>query len=96
MNKITRSKDLMVPKVTTGPISAVTKVYTSPEGHADMRVPFREIALTEGGRAVASASTIRPAPTPTRRDHRRREGPAAHPRGLGRGAATWRSTTAAR
>src|SRR5258705_6138198 len=48
MNKITRSKDLMVPKVTTGPISASTKVYTSPEGHADVRVPFREIALSEG------------------------------------------------
>src|SRR6187397_3534065 len=48
MNKITRSKDLMVPKVTTGPISASTKVYTSPDGHADVRVPFREIALSEG------------------------------------------------
>ncbi len=48
MNKITRSKDLMIPKVTTGPISASTKVYTSPEGHDDVRVPFREIALSEG------------------------------------------------
>ena len=48
MNKITRSKDLMIPKVTTGPISASTKVYTSPEGHPDVRVPFREIALSEG------------------------------------------------
>ena len=37
MNKITRSKDLMVPKVTTGPISASTKVYASPEGQADLR-----------------------------------------------------------
>jgi phosphomethylpyrimidine synthase len=48
MNKITRSKDLMIPKVTTGPISASIKVYTSPEGHPDIRVPFREIALSEG------------------------------------------------
>jgi len=48
MNKITRSKDLMIPKVTTGPISTSTKVYSSPEGHADVRVPFREIALSEG------------------------------------------------
>ena len=48
MNKVTRSKDLMIPKVTTGPISASTKVYSSPEGHADVRVPFREIALSEG------------------------------------------------
>ena len=55
MNKITRSKDLMVPKVTTGPISASTKVYSSPDGHADVRVPFREIALCEG----AGAPTFR-------------------------------------
>jgi len=48
MNKVTRKKDLMVPKVTTGPISASTKVYSSPEGHPDIRVPFREIALSEG------------------------------------------------
>jgi phosphomethylpyrimidine synthase len=48
MNKITRSKDLMIPKVTTGPISASTKAYCSPEAHADIRVPFREIALSEG------------------------------------------------
>jgi phosphomethylpyrimidine synthase len=48
MNKITRSKDLMIPKVTTGPISASAKVYSAPEGHPDVRVPFREIALSEG------------------------------------------------
>ena len=48
MNKIARPHDLMVPKVTTGPISASTKVYASPEGHDDIRVPFREIALSEG------------------------------------------------
>ncbi len=52
MNKITRKKDLMVPEVTTGPISASSKVYDSPEGHADIRVPFREIALSkESGEA---------------------------------------------
>src|SRR5262245_42746348 len=47
MNKITRSKELMVPKVTTGPISASSKVYVSPEGHPDVRVPLREIALSK-------------------------------------------------
>src|SRR5262245_63636960 len=47
MNKITRSKELMVPKVTTGPITASSKVYSSPEGHSDLQVPFREIALTD-------------------------------------------------
>ncbi len=47
MNKITRRKDLEIPKVTTGPISASTKVYSAPEGQDDIRVPFREIALSE-------------------------------------------------
>ena len=46
MNKITRANDLMLPTVTTGPISASAKVYTSPDGHTDVRVPFREIALS--------------------------------------------------
>jgi phosphomethylpyrimidine synthase len=31
--------------VTTGPIAGSRKIYTSPEGRADVRVPFREIAL---------------------------------------------------
>jgi phosphomethylpyrimidine synthase len=48
MNKITRSKDLMIPKVTTGPISASSKVYCSPVDHADIKVPFRDIALSGG------------------------------------------------
>ncbi|MBN9277652.1 MAG: phosphomethylpyrimidine synthase, partial [Hyphomicrobium sp.] len=47
MNKITRKKDLMVPEVTTGSISGSAKVYDSPEGLADVRVPFREITLTK-------------------------------------------------
>ncbi len=47
MNKITRTADLMVPKVTMGPIQGSSKIYDSPEGHSDIRVPFREIALTD-------------------------------------------------
>ncbi len=47
MNKITRASDLMVPKVTTGPISGSSKIYTSPEDHGDVHVPFREIALSD-------------------------------------------------
>ena len=31
--------------VTTGPIAGSRKVYTSPDGRPDIRVPFREIAL---------------------------------------------------
>ena len=34
MNKITRSKDLMVPEVTTGPIAGSGKVYDAPQGFA--------------------------------------------------------------
>jgi phosphomethylpyrimidine synthase len=52
MNKITRSSDLIAPKVTTGPLPASTKTYTSPAGRGDVRVPFREIALSpESGEA---------------------------------------------
>ena len=47
MNKITRPNDLAMPKVTTGPISASRKVYSSPEGRDDIKVPLREIALTD-------------------------------------------------
>ncbi|MGE0701807.1 MAG: phosphomethylpyrimidine synthase ThiC, partial [Hyphomicrobiaceae bacterium] len=47
MNKITRPSELMIPEVTTGPIAGSGKVYDSPDGHADIRVPFREIKLTE-------------------------------------------------
>ncbi len=47
MNKITRPGDLMIPKVTTGPIEGSKKVYDCPEGHDDIRVPFRQIALSK-------------------------------------------------
>ena len=48
MNKHTRKDELMRPEVTTGPLRASKKVYTSPAGHDDIRVPMREIALTNG------------------------------------------------
>jgi phosphomethylpyrimidine synthase len=47
MNKMTRPQDMMVPKVTTGPLPASSKVYDAPEGFPDVLVPFRDIALTE-------------------------------------------------
>jgi phosphomethylpyrimidine synthase len=47
MNRIPRDTELMVPKVTTGPLAGSSKVYSSPEGHPDVRVPFRAIALTD-------------------------------------------------
>jgi len=36
--------------VTTGPIEGSRKIYTSPEGRPDIRVPFREIALDPSAR----------------------------------------------
>jgi phosphomethylpyrimidine synthase len=52
MNKPTRPAELSLPKVTTGPISASRKIYSSPEGHADIAVPLREIALTDPSEPV--------------------------------------------
>jgi phosphomethylpyrimidine synthase len=40
-------RDIAAPKVTTGPIAASRKVYTAPDGAPDLRVPVREIMLTE-------------------------------------------------
>ena len=34
------------PEVTTGPLPASRKIYSSPDGHDDLKVPFREITLT--------------------------------------------------
>ncbi|MBS0562531.1 MAG: phosphomethylpyrimidine synthase ThiC, partial [Proteobacteria bacterium] len=36
--------------VTTGPVAGSRKIYTSPEGRPDIRVPFREIALDPSAR----------------------------------------------
>jgi phosphomethylpyrimidine synthase len=48
MNKPISAKDVAAPKVTTGPLAGSRKVYSSPQGHDDARVPFREIALSNG------------------------------------------------
>jgi phosphomethylpyrimidine synthase len=40
-------RDIATPKVTTGPIAGSRKVYAVPEAAADLRVPLREIVLTE-------------------------------------------------
>src|SRR3990170_2001543 len=42
------------PDVTTGPLPGSRKVYAAPEGHDDLRVPFREISLAEGTAASSS------------------------------------------
>jgi phosphomethylpyrimidine synthase len=45
MNKPLSPKDVTEPKVTTGPLPGSRKVYSAPQGHADLSVPLREIAL---------------------------------------------------
>ncbi len=48
MNKPISAKDVAPPKVTTGPLAGSRKVYSSPQGHDDVRVPLREIGLSDG------------------------------------------------
>src|SRR3546814_5859561 len=36
--------------ITTGPLPASTKTFTTPEGFPELRVPFREIALHESAK----------------------------------------------
>jgi len=47
MNKPFSESDFATPKVTTGPIAGSHKGYTAPEAAPDLRVPRREIVLTE-------------------------------------------------
>ncbi|MGQ0456201.1 MAG: phosphomethylpyrimidine synthase ThiC [Hyphomicrobium sp.] len=46
MNKTAAPRDFETPKVTTGPISGSSKVYSALDGASDISVPFREIALS--------------------------------------------------
>ena len=45
MNKPVTGADLVIAKVTTGPLPASRKVYSRPEATPDLRVPLREIML---------------------------------------------------
>src|SRR5581483_10924059 len=47
MNKPVTAADLVTPKVTTGPLPASRKIYSTPEAAPDLRVPMREIVLSE-------------------------------------------------
>jgi phosphomethylpyrimidine synthase len=42
---------MVTPKVTTGPIAGSRKVYSTPEAAPDLRVPLREIALSDPAEA---------------------------------------------
>src|ERR1700726_4897882 len=48
MNKPLAPSDLVTPKVTTGPIAGSRKIFSVPDAAPDLRVPLREIPLTEG------------------------------------------------
>src|SRR5437868_8622266 len=47
MNKHISGSELETPKVTTGPLPASRKIYARPQAAPDLRVPIREVVLTE-------------------------------------------------
>jgi phosphomethylpyrimidine synthase len=47
MNKPLSATDLATPKVTTGPIAGSRKIHVTPDAAPDLRVPLREIVLSE-------------------------------------------------
>ena len=47
MNKPLAESEFATPKVTTGPIAGSRKVYSAPDAAPDLRVSYREIALSE-------------------------------------------------
>ena len=47
MNKSVAPSDLVTPKVTTGALPASRKVFAKPDAAPDLRVPLREIVLSE-------------------------------------------------
>jgi phosphomethylpyrimidine synthase len=52
MNEIASPARFAAPQsVTTGPIAGSRKIYAAPKGRADIRVPFREIALSDPNEA---------------------------------------------
>ena len=58
MNKPISPKDVTPLEVTTGPLSGSRKIYSSPEGDPDLRVPFREIALGGGEPSASSSEAV--------------------------------------
>src|SRR3954464_12796992 len=50
MNKPVTASDLVTPKVTTGPLVGSRKISSNPEAAPDLRVPLREIILSEGAK----------------------------------------------
>ncbi len=48
MNKPLSESELATPKVTTGPIAGSRKIYAAPDAAPELRVPLREIPLSDG------------------------------------------------
>ncbi len=82
-------------EVTTGPLSGSRKVYSAPDGHDDLAVPFREIALSSGERLQRSTTRRGPLPIPTWRSTSSAGWPPCAAPGSRR-AAGWRPIRAGR
>jgi phosphomethylpyrimidine synthase len=52
-------KTIKPPEVTGGALPGSRKIYSSPDGYAELKVPFREIALGEGAPASSSEAVGR-------------------------------------
>ena len=68
---IRSNPDTTLPAVTTGPLPSSRKIFAVPDAAPELRVPLREIMLSEGaGEANLLNRTCRcttpPAPTPIR------------------------------
>src|ERR1051325_11216518 len=50
MNKPIAASELATPKVTTGPLAGSRKVFAKPDAAPDLRVPLREIVLSEASK----------------------------------------------
>ena len=72
------------PEITTGPLPASRKIFVTPEAAPDLRVPLREIMLSEGAGEpnLSGLRHLGPLHRQQRRD-RREQGPSAHAPAVG-------------
>ena len=82
--------------VTTGPIEGSRKVYAAPAGRPDIRVPFREIALTDPNEAPVRVYDPSGPYTETDAGIDLNDGPAARARAVDRLARLRRGRAARR
>ena len=84
---IRSNPDTTLPAVTTGPLPASRKIWVTPDEAPDVRVPIREIILSEGAGEpnLPVYDTSGPYTDPDRH-HRRQFGPCARAHRMGEGA----------